>query len=139
MLRILFAHYSVSEYMLFKTDLHKISTELTVSHIDCDDKLLNLLQYFIPDVLFMDILIKDKVSIRCLQKLRSEQRFRSMPVVIYSYAADWSYVKEYYFSDANYYMAKPYSFENLGRTLEQAFTPHYSKEQYPLKTALVTS
>ncbi|MEJ7738776.1 MAG: response regulator [Chitinophagaceae bacterium] len=133
MLRILFTHFSVQEYTVIKSALHKISNELSVSHIECDDKLFNLLQYFVPDILFVDLSVDDKASIRSLQKLRSEQRFNSLPVVIYSQAADWRYVKEYYFSESNHFMSKPYSFENLCKTLEQTLTPNFSTEQFPFK------
>ena len=139
MLRILLAHYSVSEYLLFKTDFHKISRELTVSQVDCENELFNLLQYFVPDILFLSLSVEDRLSIRCLQRLRSEQRFYSLPVVIYSHAVDCSYAKEYYFSENNHYMVKPYSFGSLCKTLEQAFTPDYSTEQFPFKKAFVTA
>lgn len=138
MLRILLTHYSFAEYELFKTDFHKISSELTVSHIECEDQLLNLLNYFIPDILFMNFSVEDKASIRCLQQLRSGHRFNSLPVVIYSQDPDWRYVKEYYFSNSNHHLAKPYSFENLCNILEQTFKIDFSDKQLPFKKALVT-
>ena len=139
MLRILLAHYSIDEYLIFKKALHTISSELTVSHIESGDKLFNLFQYFLPDILFINVSVDDATSMRCLQKLRSEPRFNSLPLVIYSNDTDWKYIKEYYFSESNHHMPKPYSFESLCTTLEEAVTDEFNTEQFPFKKALINS
>lgn len=110
--------FNPEEYLIFKSALHKISSGFTVSQVERSVNLFNLTKYFVPDILFINIPLLGDEAIDCIERLRSEKDFNSLPIVIYSTSEESAYLNDYCFSKNNYYMTKPFSFDNLCKMIE---------------------
>jgi len=120
MKRILFTHFHYKEYLEYKTALQKISGEFTVSHIECGDELFNLLRFFTPDILFIDLSLKSDDANSCLCRLRSEEIFSSLKIIIHSSSHNPDNVNVTQLSGNHYLLAKPFSIDQLRKTVEDA-------------------
>lgn len=120
MKRILFTHFHYKDYLEYKTALQQISSEFAISHIECGDELFNLLRFFTPDILFIDLSLKNNDANTCLCRLRSEQLFRSLKIIIHSTSPNPDLVNISQLSANFYLMAKPFSVDQLRKTVENA-------------------
>ncbi len=118
MKRILFTHFHYKDYQKYKAALQQISNEFAVSHIECGDDLFNLLRFFTPDILFIDLSLKSNDANTCLCRLKSEEIFSSLKIIICSSSTDPENVSK--LSSNHYLMAKPFSVDQLHKTVEDA-------------------
>lgn len=122
MKRILFTHFHYKEYLEYRTALQEISSEFTISHLECGDELFNLLRFFTPDLLFIDLSIKNDDANSCLCRLKSEEVFSSLKIIIHSAARIPESVNVSKFSGNHYLLAKPFSVDQLRKTVEDALS-----------------
>lgn len=83
MTRILFVNGKPEEYLQVKSALHQISDNFSVSYVASSDHLFNLLQYFTPDILFIDTCYEHQHGVTCFHKLRANSLFDSLPIFVY--------------------------------------------------------
>lgn len=130
MKRILFTHFNHQEYLSYKSALNEISSGLAVSHLESSDKLFNLLRFFTPDLLFIDLSQRKNDAINCLQRLRSEQKFSSLKIIIHSTSFNFDHLNGFHSSKNNFYLTKPFSENDLRRTVEEALTMDSNPETF---------
>lgn len=120
MKRILFTHFHYKDYLEYRTALQQISSEFAISHLECGDELFNLLRFFTPDILFVDLSLKNNDANTCLCKLRSEEIFSSLKIIIHSSSHNPDHLNISQLSDNHYLLAKPFSVDQLRKTVENA-------------------
>jgi CheY-like chemotaxis protein len=67
----------------------------------------------LPDFIFLDINMPVMNGKECLEKLKNDERFRTIPVVMYSTTTDPSEIDFYYKLGAMSFVKKPHSFTQL--------------------------
>lgn len=120
MKRILFTHFHYKDYLEYRFALQQISSEFAISHLECGDELFNLLRFFTPDLLFIDLSLKNNDSNICLCKLRSEEIFSSLKIIIHSSSHNPDDVNVSKLSANLYLLAQPFSVDQLRKTVEEA-------------------
>ena len=79
-----------------------------------------------PDLLFLDINMPLDGH-QCLKLIRDNNKFRNLPVVVYSSSFRELDVIYSYGSGANLYIRKPSTYEGLRRTIEKVLRLDWSK------------
>lgn len=102
--------------MLFEDALREISTSTELVTVNDGVELMNVLDETVPpspDVIFLDLNMPRKNGFECLVEIRGTQRFKDIPVVIFSTSAQEDAITKVYEQGANYYIRKPGSFPEL--------------------------
>lgn len=120
MKRILFTHFLYKDYLEYRFALQQISSEFAISHLECGDELFNLLRFFTPDILFVDLSLKNNDANTCLCRLKSEEIFSSLKIIIYSASHNPDFINVSQLSGNHYLLAKPFSADQLRKTVEEA-------------------
>jgi len=73
----------------------------------------------LPDMIFLDLYMPMMNGEECLQDIREEKRFNTIPILIYSNAFDLDMIEQLFEMGANRYLQKPNSFSELESSLEK--------------------
>jgi len=141
-LNILLADDDKDDCLFFKEALDELelSTKLTVVHDG--EKLMQLLTKFpgeLFDVLFLDFNMPRKNGLVCLAEIRQNQKFKALPVIIFSTSYVESIADLLYQIGAQHYICKPADFSKLKRVIQEVLafvanedTPQPSKAKFLL-------
>lgn len=75
-----------------------------------------------PAIILIDYNISPDSGVEVLKTLKSDARYRHIPVIILSESAAPAYVTECYRHGANTFVAKPFSSKDTRRKIESFFT-----------------
>ena len=113
MLEIIFVDDDQDDLFLLKKALNEIVEEVAIYYARCGMDLLYLLGQRFPDYLVMDINMPSQSGLECLKMLRSQRKYDSIPIVIYSTAGDDALIAKCYKAKANYFVIKPRSYAQV--------------------------
>ena len=86
------------------------------------------------DVLFLDLNMPRKNGFACLEEIKSNDKIKSLPVVITSTSNDQSIIDLLYKKGAMHYICKPSEFKELKRLIYESllllFKTDYNHRQY---------
>jgi len=77
----------------------------------------------LPDYIFLDVNMPVMDGKSCLVELKNNERFKNIPVVIYSTTADKDEISELYKLGASFFIHKPNNYAALCETLEMFIKP----------------
>jgi CheY-like chemotaxis protein len=112
---ILYADDDFDDRMLVQEAFSEIEKAISCITV-CDGlQLLQLLDKAqkLPDVVFLDINMPVMDGKACLMALKRDQRFRNIPVVIYSTTSNQTEIKDYLQLGAMSFIQKPDSYPKL--------------------------
>jgi len=92
---------------------------------------LNTDETFIPDYIFLDLNMPRKTGQECLVEIRRNDKFKNLPVIIYSTSLDM--VDVLYEKGAHYYIRKPAEFSHLKKVILKAITAISENQERPSK------
>ena len=72
----------------------------------------------IPLIIFLDLNMPKKNGFECLQEIRKTDKFKDVPVVIFSTSCQQEAINKMYENGASYYICKPNSFLKLKTSIE---------------------
>lgn len=76
----------------------------------------------LPDILFLDLNMPRKSGFDCLSEIKSNDKFRPLPVIIFSTSLDIEVVNLLYEKGAHYYIRKPGEYSKLKKAILDALT-----------------
>jgi CheY-like chemotaxis protein len=141
-LNILLADDDVEDREIFTSAIKELSSDVEVRTSVNGKELMEMLHNEdspLPDILFLDLNMPFKNGQECLHEIRSTERLRKLPVIIYSTSASREYIDQTYNSGANYYLPKPDSFRDLKLIAEKIFSLDWSDHSRPQKEKFVLS
>lgn len=77
----------------------------------------------LPGLLFLDLNMPLKNGHECLREIRSTNKLKHIPVVIYSTSVNKDYIDDTFANGANFYLQKPYSVKGLEEALRKVLEP----------------
>lgn len=100
------------DIFLFKNALEELKMPNRFTVIQNGQELMHFLQNSeqLPDILFLDLNMPRKKGMACLQEIRENQNFKTLPVIIYTTSYQEDMVKLLYKKGAQYYIRKPIDF-----------------------------
>lgn len=138
-LSIFMADDDLDEQHLFKMALNLICVNAQVEFSSDGFTLLEKLEmYPTPDLIFLDINMPVMNGHKCLEQIRTSEKFKNIPVIMYSTSNYASDINTAYANGATHYLCKPSVFRDLEKLLMQIchtdFTTHVrTRENFLLK------
>jgi len=105
---------------LFRDTLKEVNHNTVLIILQNGDKLLHFLADTdeLPDVVLLDLHMPLKDGYECLQEIRDQERFRTMPVFVLSTSGFSRNVQRAYEQGADMYMQKPDTVHELKMIIE---------------------
>lgn len=126
------AEDSDEDYFFFSRACDKISVKVILTRAEDGEILIKLLNdiEINPDVLFLDLLLPAKSGRECLKLIRKNKKFDFMPIVIYSNPKEYESVEFSFRENANFFIFKPNTVDELVIMLERIFVLEWSTLMY---------
>jgi CheY-like chemotaxis protein len=109
--------------LLFQEALNEISFHTRLVTARDGEKLMNQLgEDGLPDVLFLDLNMPRKDGFQCLLEIKQDEKFKHLPVIIFSTSFQPDAVNTLYENGAQYYVRKPSNFEHFRKVIHYVLT-----------------
>lgn len=123
--QILLADDDEDDCMFFKEALDELKLRATLRTVNNGVALMDFLENNwgkLPQVLFLDLNMPLKSGAACLTEIKQSERYRHLPVVIYSTSSNMDVMDQLFGRGAQYYIQKPADFSDLksviGKTIQ---------------------
>lgn len=119
----------IDDSYIFNTAVQQSNMPIELSIAEDGQKLFNFLDRNpTPDVIFMDINMPFKNGIECLGEIRANQKYSSIPIVMYSTTSNRLNVEACYNAGANLYVVKPNTFDQVDRMVQRLCSKEWASE-----------
>ena len=116
---IVLAEDDPEDVEIFKMALETVGSQVRIRHVPNGDRLMDLLEQSIPDILFLDMHMPCKDGLACISEIRQQPKYDTMPIVMYTTQQYRKLIEEKNKQTANYYIDKPDSINELVEQLQQ--------------------
>jgi CheY-like chemotaxis protein len=123
-MKIFYADDDAEDREIFCDAIQQINPAIKVVLSKDGQEALEILsvQKQVPDFIFLDINMPKVNGIECLTKLKSDDRLKAIPVIIYSTTTDSREIKKLLSLGADEFISKSNSFERLKESLHKVLT-----------------
>ena len=80
-----------------------------------------------PEYIFLDLNMPRMNGKQCLEQIKSESNFNSIPVIIYTTSKAKEDIEETRYLGAHYFLTKPYKYADLKKAIESIFKEEIKK------------
>jgi CheY-like chemotaxis protein len=122
-LSILLADDDLDDCHFFKTALEGLPISSLLTAVHDGDQLMNYLFENLgdlPHVLFLDINMPRKNGMECLYEIKQNEKFKDLPVIMFSTSNSWDKINLLFKSGAHVYIHKPSDFSQLKQVIYHA-------------------
>jgi CheY-like chemotaxis protein len=127
---VLIAEDDDDDYYLFSVAATETAYKVLVTRAENGQILLQLLEKEVPHIVFLDLLIPVLDGRHCLKAIRSNKKYDSVPVIVYSSLKDLESVEYCYREGSNLFVVKPDSYGDLKKILERILSIDWKKTMY---------
>lgn len=124
------AEDDIDDTFLFELAIKELDIKVNLDNVKDGEKLLALLNQFIPDIIFLDIEMPCKDGISCIAEIRRNKNFDNVPVIILSSHTSRKYIENAYSNGANYFLIKGNSINQLVENLKRIFSVDWKRIVY---------
>jgi len=129
---ILLADDDDDDRLLFTDVLREHGLESRLTFALNGEHLMTLLRSEnLPDVLFLDLNMPLKNGIECLEEIRSDEKLKDLPVVIFSTSAHPGTISQMYDIGAHLYVRKPNDFGALRQAISEVLKRNWENAERP--------
>jgi DNA-binding response OmpR family regulator len=118
------------DFLIFSSVIKELHFDVLLTRAENGDLVIKLIDQENPDILFLDILLPLKDGRKCIQEIRANKKYDSLPVIVYTALSDLESIEFFYRNGANLYVVKPSSFADLKAALEKIFSIDWKKVMY---------
>jgi CheY-like chemotaxis protein len=104
---IILAEDDVDDQNIFQIALQEVDPAIRLDFVANGKELLNLLQNFTPDLLFLDLEMPYKNGLECLVDIRNNPLLHDLPVIVFSSTTKPSNIQTAYEMGAHLFFIKP--------------------------------
>jgi len=122
-IKLVLADDDEDDCLLFKEALEELPILTNLSTVNNGEQLMQLLKRIkdpIPCVLFLDLNMPRKNGFECLNEIRRNEKYKTIPIIIYSTSFDKEMVERLYKNGAQYYIRKPAEFSKIKQVIYEA-------------------
>lgn len=132
---VLLADDDTDDHDFFRTALREVDPAIRLDIVKNGQELLQLLSYYVPDLLFLDLEMPLKNGLECLLEIRRHPRLNALPVVVFSSTTRPSNIETAYAMGADLYFIKSHTYSDLLSSVRAMLAMDWSdparvKEQY---------
>jgi CheY-like chemotaxis protein len=124
---ILLAEDSLEHCYFFKRAVKDINPEIIFTEVHDGDELMDLLESYIPDILFLDLNMPCRDGMKCIMEIRENSSYQHMPIVVFSISKEPASIQLAYELGANLYFIKPKGYSALLDALRSILQMDWSK------------
>lgn len=140
-IHLLLADDDEDDRLFFQDALDELSLVDSFKAVHNGEQLMQLLlnkDSQLPSLIFLDLNMPRKNGLECLTEIKSNERLKLLPVVVYSTSFDMEIVNLLYKNGARYYIRKPAEFAKLKEVIRLAlYSVMAEMEVQPLKERFV--
>jgi len=126
---VLLAEDNLEHCFFFKKALKEVSPETHFTEVHDGEKLIKLLDRYLPDLLFLDLSMPCKHGLQCIQEIRDQHVYDSMPIVVFSANSADHTIQAAYGFGANLYIVKPGDISTLKILLQSVLSMNWQDPQ----------
>ena len=120
---------------VFKDVINEVAPSVNVEAVANGLRLMELLQHFAPDLLFLDLEMPYKNGLECLLEIREQEALNNLPTIVFSSTTRPANIQTAYEMGAHLFLIKDSSFKEYAAALRSIFQmnwkePDTIKEQY---------
>lgn len=122
---IVLADDDADDRLLFEEALREIDDRAHITTATDGEDLMSVLDSrgdANPSIIFLDLNMPKKNGLECLKELKQMEKFKDIPVVVYSTSCQEDSIDTMYEHGASYYICKPNNFAKLKNSIQQVFT-----------------
>lgn len=123
---IVLAEDNLEHCFFFKKALKEAAPQVSFAAVHDGDQLIQLLESYLPDLLFLDIGMPCKGGVQCIKEIREHRAYDSMPIIVFSVFADDQAIQGAYGYGANLYVVKPEEYGLLKSALHTILSMDWS-------------
>ena len=123
---ILLAEDNLEHCFFFRKALREVAPEIQFDEVHDGDKLMELLESYLPDLLFLDLAMPCKSGVQCIREIRENKIYDSLPIVVLTVSSQYNSIQATYGFGANLYTIKPESYELLVSSLRSILLMDWS-------------
>jgi CheY-like chemotaxis protein len=127
---VLMAEDDDEDYYIFSLAIKELSFTVVLTRAENGDILLKLLEEKHPDILFLDLLMPCRDGRQCIKEIRANNKYDSIPIIVYTSLSDLKDVEFCYREGSNLYAIKPATLTELKSILERIFSIDWKKILY---------
>lgn len=127
---VILAEDDDEDFFIFSLALKELTIKVILTRAENGDILLKLLDEKNPDIVFLDLLMPCKDGRTCLKEIRSNKKYDTIPIVVYSSLSDLKSIEFCYREGSNLYAIKPSTLQELKTVLEKIFSIDWKKMLY---------
>ncbi len=138
---VLLADDDDDDFFIFSLAVKELPVRVMLTRAENGDILLKLLDESVPDLLFLDLLMPCKDGRTCIKDIRSNAKYDTLPVIIYSSLRDMDNIQFCYREGGNLYVFKPSTLPELKDILERILTIDWKNMMYypPLSNFVISA
>lgn len=129
-MNILLVDDDPDEQQAFAKAIPKLGLPITLAFAQGYEQLMEILDTQSDiNLIFLDINMPVKNGKKCLRELKSNEKYKHIPVLVYTVSQSIEDINEVYRDGAHYYAIKPYAETNFIETLKLIFDIDWTIEQ----------
>ncbi|HEX2684722.1 MAG TPA: response regulator [Ferruginibacter sp.] len=115
---VLLAEDDEDDVLIFRLAVDKLPIAIMLTHAQDGEQLFELLETILPDIIFLDIYMPCKNGRECIQDIRANRKYDSIPVIMYTSSSERNVVDETFRAGANLFVVKPNNIRELTEKLQ---------------------
>ena len=122
---LLLADDDADDCIFFRDALEELALSAKLTTVNDGVQLMNYLSALtgqLPDMLFLDLNMPLKSGFECLSEIKMIDKFKKLPVIIFSTSLSMDVVELLYQKGAHYYIRKPGEYGKLKKIILEAIT-----------------
>ncbi len=128
-LNILLMDDDEDDCLFFRDALKELSLPVQLLYGQNSELLSIYLDAAKPDLVFLDINMPGKNGLQCLHELKANEKYKHLPVIMYSVANDVRIVEQTFSAGAHRYLVKPYAEHNFPVSLKKVLQIDWKSPQ----------
>jgi len=110
---VVLAEDNLEHCFFFRQSLKEVAPEIQLTEVYDGEKLMRLLERYLPDLLFLDLSMPCKNGIECIREIRENHSLNLLPIIVFSINSKNHSIQTAYDLGANLYIVKPEDYTNL--------------------------
>ena len=121
---ILLADDDMDDCTFFEDALKELPVTVSLSIVNDGVQLINFLSASenLPGLLFLDLNMPRKSGMECLSEIKANDKFKALPVIIFSTSLNIDVLDALYQKGAHYYVRKPGEYQTLKKVILEAIS-----------------
>ncbi|GGH73013.1 CheY-like chemotaxis protein [Filimonas zeae] len=120
-LQVVLADDDAEDCLIFSDAIKELRIVVDLATVSNGELLMQLLNKYIPDLLFLDIHMPCKDGKQCIREIRANPALDKLPVIVYSGMGQQDTIAYFFREGANHFLLKPTTMDDLKYALEIIF------------------